>query len=91
MNTNLHPVIAQALNPFIPQQQITTSELNTAIRRWSRSNPLHQEVSSVFFDLAAAMKENGALTDKCRLSVVDQLGEIANEVDQDFVNQRDEA
>ena len=91
MNTTLHPVIAQALNPFIPQQQITTGELNTAIRRWSHSNPLHNEISSVFSVMAAAIHKNGAMTDKCRLSLIDQLDELANEVDQDFVNQRDEA
>ena len=91
MNTTLHPVIAQAINPFIPQQQITTNELNTAIRRWSRSKPLHNDISSVFAVLAAAVKQNGAMTDKCKSSVIDQLDELANEVDQDFVNQRDEA
>ena len=91
MNANLHPVIAQAINPFVRQQQITTDELCTAIRRWSRNNPLHNEVSSVFAVMAAAIKQNGAMTDKCRLSLIDQLDEMANEADQDFVNQRDEA
>ena len=91
MNATLHPVIAQALNPFIPQQQITTNELHTAIRRWSLSNPLHNDVSSVFAVMAIAINHNGAMTDKCRLSVIDQLDELINEVDQDFVNQREES
>ena len=77
MNATLHPVIAQALNPFMPQQQITTGELCTAIRRWSRSNPLHNEVSNVFAVMAAAIKQNGAMTDNCKYSVIDQLDESA--------------
>ena len=74
-----------------PVPQATTGELCTTIRRWGRGNPLHSEVSSVFAVLAAAIKENGALTEKCKASLIDQLDEMSAEVDQDFCNQRAEA
>ena len=90
MNAALHPVFQQALAPFMPPTLASTSDTNTTIRRWGRGNPSHNEVSSVFAVMAAAIRQNGALTDKCRLSLMDQLYEMGSEVDQDLCNQRAE-
>ena len=71
--------------------QATTGELCTAMRRWSRSTPLHSEVVTALAVMAAAIKQTGALTEKCKASLIDQLDEMSAEVDQDFCNQRAEA
>lgn len=93
MTTNpLGATMTQALAPFM--QHLTppmgTLEFCAAMRRWSRSNPSHSELAGVLFLLASAAKTNGALSDKCKHSVVDQLQELANEVEQDAVNQQAE-
>ena len=69
----------------------TTGELCTAMRRWSRSTPLHSEVCTALAVMAAAIKQTSALTEKCKRSLIDQLDEMSSEVEQDFVNQRAEA
>ena len=74
-----------------PVPKATTGELCTTLRRWGRGNPLHSEVSSVFAVMAAAIKQTGALTEKCKASLIDQLDEMTGEVEQDFCNQRAEA
>lgn len=87
----LHPVIAQALAPFVkpvnPFRRPTGTRLvSLALQDWYM--PGHQDLSNVLFDLAAAVKGNDVLTGKCRRSVVDALLELADEVDQDLVNQQ---
>ena len=69
----------------------TTGELCTAMRRWSRSTPLHSEVCTALAVMAAAIKQTSALTEKCKRSLIDQLDEMSAEVDQDYCNQRAEA
>ena len=72
------------------QPRATTGDACASIRRWSRGNPLHSEVGSVFAVMASAIQANGSLSDKCRRSLMDQLDEMAGEVDQDLCNQRAE-
>lgn len=69
----------------------TTGELCTAMRRWSRSTPLHSEICTALAVMAAAIKQTGALGEKCKRSLIDQLDEMSAEVDQDYCNQRAEA
>lgn len=74
-----------------PVPQVTTGELCTAMRRWSRSTPLHAEVITALAVMAAAIKQTGAISEKCKRSLIDQLDEMSAEVDQDYCNQRAEA
>jgi len=81
----------QAMPQFDAPLVATTKELRTSMRRWGRSSPNHDELAGVFFLMAEVVKQIGYLSDKCCASVVDQLQELANEVDQDEVNQRAES
>ena len=92
MNARLHPIFQQALAPFVmTPPPVSTGYLLTTIDRWAPGEPSHIEIAGVLARLATAIKPSGYLTDKCRASVVDQLGELANEVDQDETNQRNES
>lgn len=66
----------------------STSDVCNKIREWRL--PDHHELSQVIVMLAAKIKDNGALSEKCKASIVDQLDEIADEIDQDLVNQQEQ-
>ena len=82
MNAYMQPTIAQGT------PHTTIGAVCNAIR--SMRMPGHHDYSTVIAVLAASVKANGAMTDKCRTSIVDQLDEMADEIDQDLVNQRAE-
>ena len=88
MNDRIHPTIAQALSPFAPQQRVSTPDLCTAIRRWTRSNPDHRELITVLFELVTTVKKNGSLSDVCRAYVADQILNSVGDIEQDLCNQR---
>lgn len=56
-----------------------------SIRDWRL--PDHHELSTVIAVLAAKVKDNGSLSDAVKTSVVEMLDELADEIDQDLVNQ----
>lgn len=57
-----------------------------AIRDWRM--PDHHEISMVICVLASKIKDNGHMTEAAKASVVAQLDELADEVDQDHANQQ---
>ncbi len=68
---------------------LSAQEVANAIRNWHQ--PTHHELSMVIAGLAAKIKDMGGLTDSLTRSLVDQLDEMADEVDQDLVNQLEQA
>ena len=52
--------------------------------------PSPKELSMVVSVLAAKILENGALSDLCRKSVIEQLDEIADEIDADYAQQMEQ-
>lgn len=50
----------------------------------------HHDLSSIVADLAGVVRKACGLSDKCRRSVIEQLDELADEIDQDLCNQRAE-
>ncbi len=52
--------------------------------------PGHHDLSAVFSVLAGVVRDNKALSDKCIRSVVEQMDELMDEIDQDLVNQQAE-
>ncbi len=52
--------------------------------------PSHNELAAIVSVLAGAIRKNGSLTQKCIDSLTDQLHEMADEIDQDLVNQQAE-
>ena len=66
-----------------------TQDILNAIRYWC--HPSHNELSGMLATLAAKIKENGSLSEKCKASIIDQLDEMADEIDQDLINQKEES
>jgi len=60
-----------------------------AIRSMIYSSP--HELSMVISVLAGKINENGALSDRCRKSVIEQLDEISDEIDADYAQQMEQA
>lgn len=50
----------------------------------------HHDLSGMFANLAGAVRRNLGMSDKCQRSVIEQLDELADEIDQDLVNQQTE-
>ena len=67
----------------------TTGMVCNAMHDWHL--PGHHDFSAVLSVYAGAVRKSGALSDKCRDSVIDQLHELMDEIDQDLVNQQGEA
>lgn len=65
---------------------MSENDVCNAIRDWHL--PGHHELSTVIAVLAAKVKDNGALGDAVKTSVVEMLDELADEIDQDLVNQQ---
>lgn len=86
----LHPIMAQALAPFAPPP-ISTGQLFSSIRSWNQGRPSHSEIAAVLHLMASAVKASGPLSDACSRSVVDQLQELVNEVEQDDANQQEQS
>lgn len=49
----------------------------------------HHDLSLVVADLAGVVRKSVGLSDKCRRSVIEQLDELAEEIDQDLRNQQE--
>lgn len=49
--------------------------------------PRHSDFSQVLHVFASKLKESGFFSEKAKESVLDQLAELADEIDQDLVNQ----
>lgn len=64
----------------------TDNDVCNSIRDWHL--PDHHELSMVIAVLASKIKDNGALSDAVKTSVVEMLDELADEIDQDLVNQQ---
>jgi hypothetical protein len=72
--------------------------MNPAIATRTAQNALHDvppcaghhDLSGLIANLAGAVRGNLALSIKCRDSVIEQLDELADEVDQDLRNQQAE-
>jgi len=54
------------------------------------ANVGHNDLSGLLADLAGVVRKNGALSVRCRDSVIDQLDELMDEIDQDLRNQQAE-
>lgn len=65
---------------------MSASTVCNAIRDWHL--PGHHELSTVLAVLAEKVKDNGSLSDAVKTSVVEMLDELADEIDQDLVNQQ---
>lgn len=52
--------------------------------------PGHDDLSTVFAVLAGVIRDNKALSLKCIKSVVEQMDELMDEIDQDLVSQQAE-
>jgi len=52
--------------------------------------PDHDELIQLAFVYRAVVGRTGSLSQSCQKSVMDQLNEMAAEIDQDFVNQQAE-
>jgi hypothetical protein len=59
-----------------------------SIREWRM--PCHEGLATVIAVLASKVKDNGSLSEKAKRSVVEQLDELADEIDQDKTNQEAE-
>jgi hypothetical protein len=68
---------------------MTADQAATAIREVQHAMP--HDLSMLCAVLAAKINENGALSDLCRKSVIEQLDEIADEIDADFSQQMEQA
>lgn len=64
---------------------MSASTVCNAIRDWHL--PGHHELSTVIAVLASKVKDSGALSDSVKTSAVEMLDELADEIDQDLVNQ----
>jgi len=49
--------------------------------------PRHHDFSQVLAVFASKLKDSGYLSEKAKESILDQLAELADEIDQDLVNQ----
>lgn len=49
--------------------------------------PRHNDFSQVLVVFASKLKDSGFLSEKAKRSIVEQLDELADEIDQDKVNQ----
>lgn len=49
----------------------------------------HHDLSSIVADLAGAVRKSSGLSDKCHRSVIEQLDELADEIDQDLRSQQE--
>jgi hypothetical protein len=54
-------------------------------------HPMPRELSTIIAVLAVKINENGALSDRCRKSVIEQLDEISDEIDADYEKQKAES
>lgn len=63
----------------------TCNTVCNAIRDWHL--PGHHDLSTVIAMLASKIRANAALSDATKTSVVEMLDELADEIDQDLVNQ----
>jgi hypothetical protein len=66
---------------------MTADQAATAIREVQHAG--HFDLSMICAVLAAKINENGALSDRCRKSVIEQLDEIADEIDADYRKQKE--
>jgi len=64
-----------------------TSAEGAAIAIRSMLYPSPEELSMIIAVLAVKINENGALSDGCRESVIEQLDEIADEIDAEQMEQ----
>jgi hypothetical protein len=64
----------------------TVSAVCNAIR--DMHMPRHHDFSQVLAVFASKLKDSGFLSEKVKESVLDQLAELADEIDQDLVNQQ---
>lgn len=91
MNPDLRPPIAQALAPYATvQRPVSTTDLCKYFRAWADTLPNHRDLSAVLTAMTWPIAMHGSLTDKCAKSLNDQLMEMAGEVEQDEVNQREQ-
>jgi hypothetical protein len=51
--------------------------------------PGHHDFSQVLAVFASKLKDSGFLSEKVKRSVIEQLDELADEIDQDLVNQKE--
>lgn len=66
-------------------RKLTPEEVATAVRTMSDAS--HHELSMLIAVLTQQIHDNASLSDSCRRAVVEQLDEIADEIDADLVNQ----
>ena len=89
----LHPVIAQALSPFMPPKvrppRTTSSDVCRSMRECSPMS--HEDSVRILTNLSAEILKPCALTDKCTASVIDRLDSVVDVIEQDKVNQEIEA
>jgi hypothetical protein len=64
---------------------MTANQTANAIRAMQHAMP--HDLSMLCAVLAAKINENGALSDRCRKSVIEQLDEVADEIDADYAAQ----
>ena len=63
----------------------TVNAVCNAIR--DMHTPRHHDFSQVLDVFASKLKDSGFLSEKAKRSIVEQLDELADEIDQDLVNQ----
>jgi hypothetical protein len=68
---------------------MTTDQAATAIREVQHAMP--HDLSMIVSVLSAKILENSALSDRCRKSVIEQLDEIADEIDADYAAQKEQS
>jgi len=74
-----------------PIQRVPTSAERAANVIRSMQNAMPHDLSMLCSVLATKINENGALSDGCRKSVIEQLDEVADEIDADYAAQMEQA
>jgi hypothetical protein len=70
-------------------KSLTPDQAATALRYMKHAMP--HDLSMIVSVVAAKINENGALSDRCRKSVIEQLDEISDEIDADYEKQKAES
>ena len=74
-------------NPMLSTPHTTVNGACNAIR--DMYMPGHHDFSQVLAVFASKLKDSGFLSEKAKRSVIEQLDKLADEIDQDLVNQKE--